>query len=127
MITRQNMIDKIEDYLNTRLQAQRNATGRNWQRTSDKHYTYKLPYDTLQLLCESADDYFGAEIINPHKTGVIVEIDENVDWLGETTKTSWQEYNYNTATWEARTKEEYIANLIIRIAKQREKITRRTR
>ena len=115
MITRQNMIDKIEDYLNTRLQAQRNATGRNWQRTSDKHYTYKLPYNTLQMLCESADEYFGAEIINPHKTGVIVEIDGN----------TWQEYNYNTATWEARTKEEYIANLIIRIAKQREKIAKR--
>ena len=116
MITRQDMIDKIEDYLDTRLQAQRNATGRNWQRTSDKHYTYKLPYNTLQLLCETADDYFGAEIIYDYKTGVIVEIDGN----------TWQEYNYDTFTWEARTKEDYIANLLARIEKQREKIAKRS-
>ena len=109
MITRQNMIDKIEDYLNTRLQAQRNATGRNWQRTSDKHYTYKLPYNTLQMLCESADDYFN---VHGDNTGI------------NQTNYTWQEYNYNTATWEARTKEEYIANLIQRIAEQREKIAK---
>ena len=97
MITRQNMIDKIEDYLNTRLQAQRNATGRNWQRTSDKHYTYKLPYNTLQMLCESADDYFK---VHGDNTGI------------NQTHYTWQEWK------------EYTQDLIQRIAKQREKIAK---
>tara|TARA_R100000458_G_scaffold38650_1_gene36138 strand:+ start:399 stop:749 length:351 start_codon:yes stop_codon:yes gene_type:complete len=115
MITRQDMIDKIEDYLNTRLQDKRNATGRNWQRISDKHYTYKLPYNTLQLLCETADEYFGAEILINYE-GVIEK----------TGKNTWQEYNYDTDTWEDRTQGEYMANLLIRIAKQREKIAKRS-
>lgn len=97
MITRQDMIDKIEDYLNTRLQDKRNATGRNLQRFTKKHHTYKLHYNTLQMLCESADDYLN---VHGDNTGI------------NQTHRTWQEWK------------EYSQDLIQRIAEQREKIAK---
>lgn len=57
MVTRQDMIDKIEDHLDSRLQAIRNTKAGNWHQIG-RHYIYKLPYVTLQLLCEDAEKWF---------------------------------------------------------------------